>query len=89
MHVLVLSTVTDNARFWGGLKKAYARLPLGAAWVLALASTDGTRAVNVITHDSVDAVRDILDGAAGSSAITEYFEADAANAIGLAEQVGS
>lgn len=83
MHVLAISTVTDSDRFWGGLKKAYGRLPNGAKWVLALANTDGTRAVNVIRHDSIDEVRAVLDEYAGLSASTEYFEADAANAVGL------
>jgi hypothetical protein len=83
MHVMAISTVTDSDRLWAGLKKAYGRLPEGAAWILALASTDGTRAVNVIRHDSINAVRDVLDEYAGPAAVTEYFEADAANAIGL------
>ncbi len=83
VYVLAISTVNDSDRFWSGLKKAHARLPKGAAWVFAVASTDGTKAVNVIRHDSIDAVRDLLDGYAGSAAVTEYAEADAANAIGL------
>lgn len=83
MHVLAISTVTDSDRFWGGLKKAYGRLPKEATWILALADTEGTRAVNVIRHDSIDAVRDVLDEYAGPAAVTEYFEADAANALGL------
>jgi hypothetical protein len=83
MHVLAISTVSDSDRFWDGMKKAYGRLPRGAAWVLALASTDGTRAVNVIRHDSIEATRDFLDGFAGAAAVTEYLEADAANAVGL------
>jgi hypothetical protein len=83
MHVLAISTVNDNDRFWGGLKKAYGQLPKGATWVLALANTDGTRAVNVIRHDSIEGVRAVLDEYAGPSAVTEYFEADAANAVGF------
>jgi len=83
MHVLAISTVDDSDRFWGGLKKAYGRLPKGATWVLALANTEGTRAVNVIRHDSIKAVRAILDEYAGPAAVTEYFEADATNAVGL------
>jgi hypothetical protein len=82
MQVLAISTVTDSDRFWGGLKKAHGRLPK-AAWVLAMADTGGTRAVNVIQHDSIDAVRDVLDEYAGSAAVTEYFEVDAPNAVGL------
>ncbi|WP_395245046.1 hypothetical protein ACGGZK_04420 [Agromyces sp. MMS24-K17] len=83
MHIMAISTVLDDARFWGALKRAHGGLPKGAKWVLAVASTDGTRAVNVIVHDSLDAVRELFDGYAGSSATTEYVEADAANAVGL------
>jgi hypothetical protein len=84
MHVLAVSTVSDDAKFWSGLKKAHAKLPKGARWKLAVASTDGAKAVNVITHDSVDGVRDFFEAQVGAYARTEYFEADAANAVGLA-----
>ncbi|WGW13572.1 hypothetical protein LWF01_07395 [Saxibacter everestensis] len=83
MHVIAISTVADGDLFWGGLKKAYGRLPKGAKWVLAVASTDGTKAVNVFVHDSLDAAREFFDGYAGPAATTEYFEADAVNAVGL------
>lgn len=84
MHIMAISKVNDGDRFWGGLKKAHGRLPKGAKWVLAVASTDGTTAVNVIAHDSLPVVQEFFDGYAGQSALTEYFEADAANAVGLA-----
>lgn len=83
MHVLVLSTVTDPDSFWGSLKQSYGRLPAGARWVLAVASTDGTRAVNVIVADSIESVRSIFDTSAGGFAATEYLEADITNAVGL------
>lgn len=83
MHVMAISTVSDSAKYWDAMKKVHVRLPHRAKWVLAVASTDGTRAVNVIVHDSVDGVRDLIEGAAGPFADTEYLEADAANAVGL------
>lgn len=83
MHVLAISTVTDEGRFWAALKRAYGALPSGAGWVLAIASTDGARAVNVISHDSLDGVRAFFEEHAGAAAVTEYFIADAANAVGL------
>jgi hypothetical protein len=83
MHVMVISTIADADAFWGALKKAHGRLPKGARWTLAVASSDGTKAVNVLVHDSVDAVRNFFDDYAAPSAKTEYFEADAANAVGL------
>lgn len=83
MHVVAVSTISDQGRFWGDLKKAHGRLPRGAKWTLAVASTDGTKAVNIIVHESVDTVRSFFEEHAGSFATTEYFEADAANAVGL------
>ena len=83
MHVMAISTVTDSDKFWGSLKKAYGLLPEGARWVLAVASTDGTRAVNVVVHGSLDDVRDYFEDHAGGFATTECFEADATNSVGL------
>ena len=85
MYVMAVSAISDEGRFWSGLKKAHARLPGTARWALAVASTDGTRAVNVLVHESIDAVRALIDDQAGAFASTEYFEADAANAVGLAK----
>jgi hypothetical protein len=83
MYIMAISTISDNDKFWGSLKKAYGQLPKGASWPLAVASTDGTRAVNVIVHDSIDSVKRFFEEHAGSFGTTEYFEADAANAVGL------
>lgn len=85
MHVMAISTVSDSDKFWSALKKAYGRLPGGARWTLAVASADGTRAVNVVVHDSIDGVRAYFEDHAGSFAATEYLEADAANAVGLSK----
>ncbi|GGO72000.1 serine hydrolase [Nonomuraea cavernae] len=83
MHVMTISTISDNGGFWDALKAAYGQLPKGAGWPLAVASDDGTKAVNIIVHDSVDSVRTFFERHAGPFATTEYFEADAANAVGL------
>lgn len=84
MHVMAVSTVSDDREFWSGLKKAHATLPKGAKWRLAIASADGVKAVNVVAHDSVDEVRDFFEAHIGAYATTEFFEADAKNAVGLA-----
>lgn len=83
MHVMAVSAISDNDRYWNALKKAHGRLPKGARWTLAVASADGTKAVNVIVHDSVDGVRGFFEEHAGQFAATDYFETDAANAVGL------
>lgn len=83
MHVMIVSTISDNDKFWDSLKKAYSQLPKGAKWTLAVGSTDGAKAVNVIVHDSLDSVKSLFEKHAGPFGTTEYFEADAANAVGL------
>ncbi|MEU7744989.1 hypothetical protein [Nonomuraea sp. NPDC049158] len=80
---MAVSTISDEDRFWGSLKKAHGKLPKGAKWTLAVSSTDGTKAVNVIVHDSIDGVEGFFEEYAGPFATTEYFEADTANAVGL------
>lgn len=83
MHILMLSTITHPDEFWGAMKQAYSQMPPGAAWKLAVASVDGTRGVNVIVHDSLEPIRGLMEARAGAYGTTEYFEADAANAVGL------
>ena len=83
MHVMAISTVTDRDGFWASMKTAYGQLPAGAKWLLAVASSDGTRAVNILVHDSVESVRQLFDEHASGFGATECFEADAANAVGL------
>jgi hypothetical protein len=83
MHVMVVSTITNTDKFWGSLKIAHSKMPKGAKWILAMASTDGTKAVNVIIHDSIDSVKRFFEEHAGPFGTTEYFEADTANAVGL------
>lgn len=82
-HVVAVSTIADEGEFWSRLKQAYSKLPEGAQWKLAVAAEDGTAAVNIIVGDSIETVRDFFESHAAAFATTEYFEADAANAIGL------
>ena len=83
MYIMAVSTISDTDKFWDSLKKAYSQLPQGARWPLAVASTDGTKAVNVIVHDSIESVKSFFEEHAGPFGTTEYFEVDAANAVGL------
>jgi hypothetical protein len=73
MYVMAVSTISDNDKFWGSLKKAYGQLPRGARWTLAVGSTDGTRAVNVIVHDSIDSVKSFFEKHTSPFGTTEYF----------------
>ncbi|GAA4587731.1 hypothetical protein BJY16_008320 [Actinoplanes octamycinicus] len=83
-YVMAVSTITDERAFWAGLKRAHGRLPHDSRWTLAVASTDGAKAVNIISHDSIDAARAFFSEYTGPFATTEFYEADTANAVGLA-----
>ncbi|MEV6280351.1 hypothetical protein [Nocardia sp. NPDC051832] len=83
MHVMAVSAVSDNDGFWNALKQAHVRMPKGSRWTLAVASADGAKAVNLIVGESLESVQAFFDSHAGSFAATEFFEADAANAVGL------
>jgi hypothetical protein len=83
MHVMAISSVPNSASFWNSLKAAHGQLPRGANWVIAIASTDGTKAVNVVVHESLGEIRSIFEEHIGDDATTDYVEADAANAVGL------
>ncbi len=60
MYVMAISAVGDRDQFWGSLKTAYGQLPAETKWVLAVASSDGTRAVNILVHDSVASVANLF-----------------------------
>jgi hypothetical protein len=62
---------------------AYGQMPKGAKWILAVASTDGTKAVNVIVHDSIGSVKSFFEEHADPFGATEYFEADRVSGVGL------
>ena len=83
MHVMAISSVPNSASFWNSLKAAHGQLPRRANWVIAIARTDGTKAVNVVVHESLGEIRSLSEEHIGDYATTDYVEADAANAVGL------
>jgi hypothetical protein len=83
MHVIAIHTISDADQFWSACKRGYAQLPPGIRWTLAVASTDGARGINLIVGTSLERVKEFLEPLLGSYSTTEYFEADAQNAVGL------
>jgi hypothetical protein len=83
MHVIAIHTISDADQFWSACKRGHAQLPAGARWVLAVASTDGTRGINLIVGASLERVKEFFEPLVGQYSATEYFEADAENAVGL------
>jgi len=83
MHIIAIRAISDADEFSSACKQGHAQLPKGARGVLAVASTDGTRGINLLVGASLAAVKEFFDPLIGPFSTTEYFEADAANAVGL------
>jgi len=79
MYVISLHSVSDPHAFWGGQLD----LPEGTELPIVAPSSDGTRGVCVFKSDSVDTVRNLVEGAAGAISTNEYYAINEGNAQGL------
>ena len=79
MYVITIHSVSDPKAFWGGQLD----LPKGTELRVAVPSADGKRGVCVFTSDSVDTVRNIVDGATAAISKNEFYAINDANALGL------
>jgi hypothetical protein len=79
MYVIAIHSVSDPEAFWGGQLD----MPDGTGLPIVAPNSDGTRAVCVWESDSVDTVRNLVEGAAGEISNNEYYAVNEANAQGL------
>jgi hypothetical protein len=79
MYVATLHSVSDPAAFWSGQLP----LPEGTELPIVIPSSDGRRGVCIFKSDSVDTVRNLVDGATGQVSSNEYYAINEANAQGL------
>lgn len=79
MYVIAIHSVSDPEQFWGGQLD----MPEGTTLPIVAPNADGTRAVCIWESDSVDTVKNLVEGAAGEISDNEYFAVDADNAQGL------
>jgi hypothetical protein len=75
-YIVAIHDVSDPDRFWGGAAEALAQLPPAVTLHVTYPQQDGSRAVCLWEAPSVDAVREVVDGAAGDFSRNEYFEVD-------------
>ena len=75
-YVVAIHDVSDPERFWGGAAESLASLPQGVALRATFPQEGGAKAVCLWEADSVDAVRQVVDSAAGDTSRNEYFEVD-------------
>jgi len=79
MYVLSIHAVTDPDAFWGGKLN----LPEGTELPLVAPTSDGKRGVCVFKSDSIDTVRNIVDGATAKISKNEFYAINDGNALGL------
>ena len=81
MHVIAIHSISDPDRFWSTSLET--EIPEGITLHTTAPNEDGSRAVCVWEADSVDAVRQLVDGTVGDVSQNEFFEVNAGNAQGL------
>jgi hypothetical protein len=79
MYVFTIHSISDPDTFWGGKLD----LPEGTEQPIAWPSSDGTRGVCVFKSDSVNTVRNLVDGATGKISKNEFYAINEGNALGL------
>jgi hypothetical protein len=79
MYVFTIHAVSDPEAFWGGKLD----LPEGTELPIVVPSSDGTRGVCVFKSDSVNTVRNVVDGQTSTISKNEFFPINEASALGL------
>jgi len=79
MYVFTIHAVSDPAAFWGGKLD----LPEGTELPIVAPSADGTHGVCVFKSDSLDTVRNLVEGATAKISRNEYYAINEGNAQGL------
>ena len=77
MYVVTIHSVSNPEAFWSGQLP----LPEGTELPFVAPSADGTRGICVFRSDSVETVRDLVDGATGGISTNEYFAIDESKAL--------
>lgn len=79
MYVIAIHQVSDPDAFWSGQLD----LPDGTEMRLAVPSSDGTRGVCLFESDSIDTVKNVVDGATAAVSKNEFHAVNEGGALGL------
>ena len=79
MYVMTIHSISDPDAFWSRPLD----LPEGTEQPIAWPSADGTRGVCVFKSDSVDTVRNVVEGATAKISSNEYVAINEGDAQGL------
>jgi hypothetical protein len=86
MHVVIQHRITDPEQFFAGDPEQVATGgPPGVRGRQFIVSQDKSAAVCLWEADSVESLRDYMDGLTGDSAENTYFEVDGEMSMGLPE----
>ena len=79
MYVFTIHTISDPQAFWSGQLD----LPEGTELPMAVPSADGARGVCLFKSDSVETVRNVVDGATSPVSRNEFYAINEGGALGL------
>jgi hypothetical protein len=79
MYIFTIHTISDPQAFWSGQLD----LPEGTELPIVAPSADGARGVCVFRSDSVETVRNVVDGATSAVSRNEYYAINEGGALGL------
>lgn len=79
MYVFTVHQVSDPEAFWSGKLN----LPQGTELPIVIPSADGKRGVCIFKSDSVDTVRNVVDGATATISRNEFYAINEGGALGL------
>ena len=79
MYVFTIHSVSDPEAFWGGKLD----LPEGTELPVVVPSSDGSRGVCVFKSDSVNTVRNVVDGQTSGISKNEFYPINEGGALGL------
>ena len=86
MHVVIQHRIKDPEQFFAGDAEEVATGgPAGVRGLQFLVSQDKSTAVCLWEADSIDSMREYMDGLTGESAENTYFEVDSEVSMGLPE----
>jgi len=83
MYVVVHHRISDPDAFWSGVREATPNIPEPYRIHHCLPNAEGTEAMCVWEGESLDAVREVVDGAVGAYSRNEYFAAEAKEGVNL------
>src|SRR5579875_560387 len=74
VYIGVVHRISDSEKFFAAAQETLASLPSGLIAQQVLPSSDGATCFCVWQASSIEAVREIVDGATSGIAVNEYFE---------------